>query len=207
MPANRRSSRSSRSRRVASGSKARPKASSLKSKGPARRGAKTAPKASTKAAPKIATAQATPTKRPPPPSAVAGTPSTPAQYLASLPLDRREILQALHDAICATAPSLEPHLCGRILGFGRYHYKYASGREGDWFVVGLASQKSYISLFLCACDKNGYLAEQNARRLGNVSVGKSCIRFKRIEDLNVGLVLDLVRQAEALAKASGGFAM
>jgi len=62
-----------------------------------------------------------------------------------------------------------------ILVYGLYHYKYASGREGDWFVVGLASQKNYVSLYTCACDKDGYLAENNQDRLGKASVGRSCI--------------------------------
>lgn len=62
-----------------------------------------------------------------------------------------------------------------ILGYGLYHYKYASGREGDWFVAGLASQKNYASLYIYACDKDGYLAENNQGRLGKVSVGRSCI--------------------------------
>ncbi len=52
------------------------------------------------------------------------------------------------------------------MGYGPYRYKYASSREGDWFVVCLASQKNYISLYICACDDNGYLVENNKERLG-----------------------------------------
>lgn len=131
----------------------------------------------------------------------------PDQYLASLTEPRQTMLRALHQAIRAAAPELRPHVRNGMLGYGEYRYRYASGREGDWFVVGLASQKQYVSLYLCACDGDGYLAEKNARRLGRVSVGRSCIRFKALEDLNLPVALELVRQAATLTRQPGGFAM
>ena len=94
-----------------------------------------------------------------------------------------------------------------MLGYGLYHYKYASGREGDWFVVGLASQKNYVSLDICACDKDGYLAENNQSRLGKVSVGRSCIRFKELEDLNLKVALELIGKAAVLMHKQGWFSM
>ena len=123
---------------------------------------------------------------------------TPTEYLASLSSDRRAVLTALHKAIRKAAPSLKPHIAYGMIGYGRYHYRYASGREGDAPVVGLASQKRYISLYICCCGKDGYLPEKNKKRLGKVSVGKSCIRFRRLEDLNLPVALELVRQAAAL---------
>lgn len=88
-----------------------------------------------------------------------------------------------------------------MLGYGTYRYKYASGREGDAAVVALASQKNHISLYLgCATDEEGYLAERNKDRLGKVSVGRSCIRFKKIEDLDLNVAMELVKQAARQAK-------
>jgi hypothetical protein len=88
-----------------------------------------------------------------------------------------------------------------MLGYGTYHHKYASGREGEAAVVGLASQKNHISLYLgCAIDDEGYLAEKNADRLGNVSVGRSCVRFKKLEDLNLKVAMELVKEAARQAK-------
>lgn len=55
-----------------------------------------------------------------------------------------------------------------------------------------------MSLYICSADKNGYLAEQNAKSLGKVKVGKSCINFKKLEDLNLEAALALVKQAEQL---------
>lgn len=132
---------------------------------------------------------------------------TPEQYLSSLPPDRRVAVETIHRAIVKAAPELEPHLISGMLGYGRYHYKYASGREGDWATVALASQKNYISLYLCAADEKGYLAETHRDQLGKVSVGRSCIRFKKLEDLNLKVALQLVKKAAKLMAKPGGFAM
>jgi len=132
---------------------------------------------------------------------------TPAQYIAQVPADRRVAIQALYDAIHAAVPRLEPVVVYGMLGFGPYHYKYESGREGDSAIICLASQKNYISLYLMASEDGGYLAEKNRDRLGKVSVGKCCIRFKKLEDLNLKVALQLVRKAAQLAKKPGGFAL
>jgi len=131
---------------------------------------------------------------------------TPTQYIASLPEERRAAIQNLHKAIRAAAPELEPHVCAGMLGYGRYHYKYASGREGDAAVVSLASQKNHISLYMCATDDGEYLAENNKERLGKVSVGKSCIRFKKLEDLNQTVAMELVKKTAKLMKSGAIFA-
>ena len=109
-------------------------------------------------------------------------------------------LTKLHKAICKAAPKLKPHIAYGMIGYGNYHYKYASGREGDCPVVALASQKQYISLYICCCGKDGYLPEKNKKRLGKVSVGKSCIRFRKLEDLNLKVAMELVKRAGKLAK-------
>ena len=129
------------------------------------------------------------------------------KHIASLPDGRREAVQAVHDTVRAAAPELEAAMWSdKIIAYGTYHYRYESGREGDWFPIGLANQKGYVSLYICAADEDGYLAEQNADRLGKVSVGKSCIRFKRLEDLDLDVVAELSRRAAELVR-EGRFAM
>ena len=123
---------------------------------------------------------------------------TPTAYLNSLPPDRKKALTTLHRAIRKAAPDLKPLIIHGMLGYGKHHYKYASGREGDTALVCLASQKHHISLYLCGCDKNGYLAEQNKAHSGKVSVGKSCIRFKKLEDRNLEVALELIRNSKRL---------
>lgn len=127
-------------------------------------------------------------------------------YIASLPDGRREIVERIHEVVTEAVPELEVRMWKSFIGYGTYHYVYASGREGDWFPIGLTNNKSYVSLYLCAGDEQGYLAESNADRLGNVSVGKSCIRVKRLEDLDLGVVAELSRRAADLVK-SGRFAI
>lgn len=129
---------------------------------------------------------------------------TPAAYIASLPDDRRAAVQAIHRAIVKAAPKLKPFFVYGMIGYGKFHYKYPSGREGDWAVVGLASQKNHLSLYICCVDQKGYLAEQNKARLGKVSVGRSCIRFKKLEDLNLPVAMALVKQASGLMGKDGG---
>ena len=132
-------------------------------------------------------------------------PTTPDQFLASLPDDRRATMTTLHKAIRKAVPKLAPFLTSGmgsspIIGYGKYHYKSASGREGDWFLIGLVAGKSGYALHICAADKGGYLAEQNAAKLGKVKTGRSCINFTKLEDLKLDAAMALVKQA---AKSGG----
>jgi hypothetical protein len=126
-------------------------------------------------------------------------PTTPAQYIASLPADRRATILALHTAIRKAAPKLTSEIMtgmgSPLIGYGKYHYKYASGREGDWFLIGICAGKSNYSLHICSADKGGYLVEQNAAKLGKVKTGRSCINFKTLEDLKLDAAMALVKQA------------
>ena len=130
--------------------------------------------------------------------------TTPADYIASLPEERRGAIAALDKAIRKAAPKLKPHISSGMLGYGRYQYKYASGREGDAALIALASQKNHISIYICSTEDGEYLAEKNKERLGKVSVGRSCIRFKRIEDLDLNGLTDVIKQAAALPPPTAG---
>ena len=136
----------------------------------------------------------------------ASSPDPVETYIASLPDGRREIVERIHEVVTEAVPELEVRMWKSFIGYGTYHYVYASGREGDWFPIGLTNNKGYVSLYLCAGDEQGYLAEANADRLGKVGVGKSCIRVKRLEDIDLGVVAELSRRAADLVK-SGQFAM
>ena len=128
---------------------------------------------------------------------------TPAQYFASLADPRRSDVRALHEAICKTIPKHKPEMIGGFLGYGKYRYKYESGREGDTGVVMLASQKQHISLYLGCAGDGESLAEKNKHRLGKVSVGKCCIRFRKLADLDVKAAMELVKEtAKQLREAA-----
>ena len=119
---------------------------------------------------------------------------TPSEYLASLPAERRAALEQLHNAIRKAAPKLRPHIVYGMLGYGEYPFRYADGREAIGPVIALASQKQYISLYL-GCGDDGSLPADAKARLGKVSVGKCCIRFKKLEDLDLKFAMELVKKA------------
>jgi hypothetical protein len=127
-------------------------------------------------------------------------PSTPSEYLMALPEPRRSELKAIHAAIRKVAPRLKPYIAyaGTMIGYGPYHYRYASGREGDCPIVAISSRAQYISLYVSGSRSGQSIAEAAKAKLGKVSVGKACIRFKKLADLNMAAAMELVREASAL---------
>jgi hypothetical protein len=127
------------------------------------------------------------------------------EFLAALPDDRRDTVTTLHKAIRKAVPKLAPVIMSGmgpspIIGYGKYRYRSASGREGDWFLIGLSMGKSQYSLHICVGDKDGYLVERNAAKLGKVKIGRSCITFKKLEDLKLEVAMRLVKEG---AKSGG----
>jgi hypothetical protein len=123
------------------------------------------------------------------------------EFLAALPADRRDTVTTLHKAIRKAVPKLAPAVMSGmgpspLIGYGKYRYRSASGREGDWFLIGLVPGKKDYSLHICVGDKTGYLVERNAANLGKVKTGRSCINFKKLEDLNLAAAMALAKQAE-----------
>ena len=129
-------------------------------------------------------------------------PTTPSEYLAALSEPRRTELKSLDAAIRKAAPKLKTYIAysGTMIGYGPYHYKYASGREGDSPIVALSSRAQYVSLYVSGHRDEKSIAEAAKPKLGKVSCGKACIRFKRLQDLNLPAVLELVREASVLAE-------
>jgi hypothetical protein len=120
------------------------------------------------------------------------------ELIAGLPEDRRETVKTLHKAIRKAVPKLKPEVMtamgpSPIIGYGKYRYKSASGREGDWFLIGIVPGKRDYSLHICVGDKDGYLVEKNAAKLGKVKTGRTCINFKKLEDLNLAAAMSLVK--------------
>ncbi len=107
------------------------------------------------------------------------------EYLAAVPADRKELMEFLHAFIQKTAPSLKSHFAYNMLGYGAFPYKNYKKEDIEWPVISLANQKGYVSLYVCAVNQGGYVAEQFAKELGNVSVGKSCIRIKKLENIHL----------------------
>jgi len=94
----------------------------------------------------------------------------------------------------------KPEMWGdSIVGFGSYHYKYASGRESDWFLVGFSPRAQNLTLYIMA----GFdTYETLLGKLGKHTTGKSCLYIKNLEDVDMDVLKELVRRsAEHMEKA------
>ena len=76
-----------------------------------------------------------------------------------------------------------------IVGFGNYHYKYESGREGDFFITGFSPRKQNLTLYIIA----GFSKyEELMNKLGKYKTGKSCLYIKDLNDINMNVLTKLI---------------
>lgn len=88
-----------------------------------------------------------------------------------------------------------------IVGFGRYRYRYASGREGEWMLTGFAPRRREFSLYLmCGLDGNPDLL----KRLGKHRRGKGCLYVRRLADVDLRVLRELVRRSVAQTREKWG---
>ena len=93
--------------------------------------------------------------------------------------------------IMEKATKAEPKMWGTsIVGFGSYHYKYASGREGNWFLAGFSPRKQNLTLYIMS-GFDEY--EKLLKKLGKYSIGKACLYIKRLEDVDPRVLKELVK--------------
>ena len=123
---------------------------------------------------------------------------TPEAYIEALPEPRRSEIQQLDALVRTTAPKLERYVLSGTLAYGRYRYRGASGREGEWFRIGLASNKASISLHVMAAEAGGYLVEAYGDKLPKAEIGRACVRFKKVEDVDLRVLKELIRKGSKL---------
>jgi len=86
-----------------------------------------------------------------------------------------------------------------IIGYGKYHYQYASGREADWFLAGFSPRKQSLTLYIMSgFDQYDSLLE----KLGKYKTGKSCLYVNKLEDVDLDVLRELVRQSAKHMAAS-----
>lgn len=79
-----------------------------------------------------------------------------------------------------------------MIGFGSYHYRYDSGREGDWFLTGFSPRKKQFSLYIMAgFDQYDALLQ----KLGKYKTGKSCLYIKKLSDVDEAVLRELIRES------------
>jgi hypothetical protein len=112
-----------------------------------------------------------------------------------------DFLDAIDDPVrkkdCQTIAAIMEELSGSkpkmwgdsMVGFGDYRYKYASGREGDWFLVGFSPRKQNLTLYIM-----GYLEFYTdiLKGLGKFKHGKGCLYIKKLEDIDLDVLKTLI---------------
>lgn len=105
---------------------------------------------------------------------------------------RREECRALVE-LHSAATGHPPVMWGPgIVGFDQYHYRYDSGRQGDFAAAGFASRKSGLVVYLMM---DGDRQAERLQRLGRHRMGKSCLYIKRLSDVDLAVLEELVRAA------------
>lgn len=94
----------------------------------------------------------------------------------------------------------EPKMWGSsIVGFGAYHYTYASGQEADWPLTGFSPRKQNLTLYIASGFEQ---YDDLLTKLGKHSTGKSCLYIKRLADVDAAVLKELVTQSVAHMKAT-----
>jgi hypothetical protein len=98
------------------------------------------------------------------------------------------VLEVMREAVQA-----EPKMWGdSIVGFGKYHYTYASGRAGDLMLTGFSPRKQNLTLYIMA----GFDAYDSLMaRLGKFKTGKSCLYIKKLADIDMDVLKELVQRS------------
>ncbi|MFM8174023.1 MAG: DUF1801 domain-containing protein [Pirellulaceae bacterium] len=88
-----------------------------------------------------------------------------------------------------------------LVGFGVYHYRYASGHEGDWPLTAFAPRKRGLAIYLnCSLESEGELLQ----RLGKFKHGKSCLNVRSLEDIDLKVLAQLIRNSVSSLKKQYG---
>ena len=133
------------------------------------------------------------------------TDKDPDAHLASLSVGVREDMERLDDLISEAMPGRSRTLWEgtfwggseqQIIGYGDFSYDRPTGTV-DWFMVGLAAQKNYISMYVNAVADGGYAVQKYAERLGKVKVGSASISFKKVADIDLAALTELIGLANA----------
>lgn len=119
-------------------------------------------------------------------------------YIAAIPdPQRRADCQAVAE-LMQDVTGEPPVMWGEsIVGFGKYAYRYASGRSGEWLKVGFASRKEALTLYLGACV---YRHPEALDRLGKYKAGKGCLYIKRLSEVDSAVLRELVAESAALTR-------
>jgi hypothetical protein len=118
------------------------------------------------------------------------------EYLLMVPDDQKQDIDFLHDFIQKAVPNLKPYFASNMIGYGSFYYLDSKKQKRDWPIIALANQKNYISIYVCAIVEDKSAVEKYKKELGKLSKGISCIRFKKIEEINLETLKIVLQLAE-----------
>lgn len=121
------------------------------------------------------------------------TDTDPAAFIAAVEPEKKqqdaEALLSFFNRITG----LKPKMWGpSIIGYGRYHYKYETGREGEFMLTGFSPRKQNLSLYIMPGYRFGEMQDKLAR-LGKHKVGKSCLYINKLADVDLDVLEEIVR--------------
>jgi len=131
------------------------------------------------------------------------------EYIASQPEQKRNDMQSLHARILEALPGCKlwfdngknednKTVSNPNIGYGAYTIKYADGKTREFFQIGLSANATGISVYILGIKDKTYLAKTYGEQLGKASVTGYCIRFKKLTDINIDVLVTAVKDGVAL---------
>ena len=118
------------------------------------------------------------------------------EYLFLIPDDRKKDIDFLHAFIQKAVPKLKPYYASNMIGSGSFYYLDSKKQKKDWPIISLANQKNYITIYVCTIVTDKAAAEKYKKELGKLTKGITCIRFKKIEEINLETLKTVLKLAE-----------
>jgi Domain of unknown function (DU1801) len=116
-----------------------------------------------------------------------------SDFLNGIPDERRRRDCLTLVDVMEKATKLKPEMWGSaIVGFGRYRYKYPSGREGEWFVAGFSPRKQNLTLYILPGIER---YSKHLQKLGRHTIGRSCLYVKTLDDVHMPTLKTIVKEA------------
>jgi len=121
------------------------------------------------------------------------------KFLAGIENETRRNEALAVAEVMQTITKLEPKMWGpNIVGFGKYRYRYESGREGEWFLTGFSPRKDALTLYIMSGFERE--AADLMAKLGKYKNGKSCLHIKKLEDVDTKVLRQLIRKSVQYVK-------
>ena len=121
----------------------------------------------------------------------------------ALPEPRRSQMQHFHDVILDTLPGIDVRVTdysGSLIGYGWYPYSNSKGPAGEWFTVGIANRKAYISVYAMGSRGDQNLVEAVADRFPGTKHGRSCLNIDKPELVDDDALRDLILESREQLK-------